>query len=100
MGHGINTDLAYTIYQVPDRPVDVVSSRYADEGGEFLDIVDLHSSVAWHRMEDNTNNILQETLKDDILLNQAIKAYTSAGEKVFKRFGSRTWSLDESVRYL
>ncbi|KAF9491092.1 hypothetical protein BDN71DRAFT_1434167 [Pleurotus eryngii] len=79
MGHSINTDLAYTTYQVPDHPVDVMSSCYADKG-------------------ENTNNIIEATLRDDILLNQAIKAYTIAEEKVFKQFGSRTWSLDESLQ--
>lgn len=88
MGHGLNTDLVYTTYQVPDCPVDDIFSCYTDEGDEYLDVTDLHSSAAWNRTQENTL---------DVLLNQAIQAYTLAEQQVFVRFGSRTWTLDEST---
>ncbi|KAF8074072.1 hypothetical protein FPV67DRAFT_1739796 [Lyophyllum atratum] len=86
MGHAYSSNLAYTTYQAPDRPVDVSGSRFNE--GNVQDISDLHSSVAWKRTDTGfTASITEEVLKSDEAMKGLLAELYSWETAVNKKFG-------------
>lgn len=84
-GHSPRTEIAGTVYQTPDRPIDIASMWYGiDENNQYSD---LHSSVSWGKEDSSILPTMTEMCTDPLMRQLLHKART-AEAKVLEKFDS------------
>ncbi|OCH90120.1 hypothetical protein OBBRIDRAFT_835257 [Obba rivulosa] len=77
MGHSASGILAFTTYQVPDRPTDLVAARFGT--AQSRDILDWRSSVTFGRTQDVAQPVVTlEDIQKDMRLTQLLEISAKA----------------------
>lgn len=70
MGHRINSTMAQTDYQAPDRDIDLTAARHQNMTSD-TSIIEFHSSVAWDARP--SVGLLPQTIRDRITGDAELK---------------------------
>ncbi|KAF8901207.1 hypothetical protein CPB84DRAFT_986273 [Gymnopilus junonius] len=96
MGHQPGSNLAKTVYQVPDRQVDVSAIRFNAQ--EDTTLSEHHSSVSWKKASTDTLDVdLEQLIKNGGNLKELIETFKVAEARVSAKYGCSSKEVPEKA---